>query len=211
MRHGPAGGLGNAREDIEQRPELLRHGPSAALWALIDRVVDGYQPVAAGLANDIEEVEAAVFAGDGSNPVERIYRLRREVLQFHRAVDPARRRAGHARDRAARGRADPGLPARRRRSRRPARGPQVDAPATSSASILQANLTQVSVRQNEDMRKISAWVAIIAVPTAVAGIYGMNFEHMPELEWRFGYPAVLLLIACACGYLYVRFRRSGWL
>ncbi len=69
----------------------------------------------------------------------------------------------------------------------------------------------MSVRQNEDMRKISAWVAIIAVPTAVAGIYGMNFEHMPELKWRFGYPAVLLLIACACSYLYVRFRRSGWL
>jgi magnesium transporter len=69
----------------------------------------------------------------------------------------------------------------------------------------------VSVRQNEDMRRISAWVAIIAVPTMIAGIYGMNFDHMPELEWRFGYPAVLLVIASACGYLYVRFRRSGWL
>ena len=77
--------------------------------------------------------------------------------------------------------------------------------------MLQANLTQVSVRQNEDMRKISAWVAIIAVPTAVAGIYGMNFEYMPELGWRYGYPAVLLLIARVCTCLYVRFRRSGWL
>jgi len=79
------------------------------------------------------------------------------------------------------------------------------------AGILQANLTQVSVRQNEDMRKISAWVAIIAVPTMVAGIYGMNFEHMPELGWRLGYPAVLTLIAVACSVLYVRFRRAGWL
>ena len=79
------------------------------------------------------------------------------------------------------------------------------------AGILQANLTRVSVRQNEDMRKISAWVAIVAVPTAVAGIYGMNFEHMPELGWRFGYPAVMVLIAAACVFLYVRFRRSGWL
>ena len=79
------------------------------------------------------------------------------------------------------------------------------------AGILQANLTQVSLRQNEDMRRISAWVAIIAVPTMVAGIYGMNFEYMPELGWRFGYPAVLGLIAVACTVLYVRFRRSGWL
>ena len=77
--------------------------------------------------------------------------------------------------------------------------------------MLQANLTQVTVRQNEDMRKISAWVAIIAVPTAVAGIYGMNFEHMPELGWRFGYPAVLLLILVVCIGLYVRFRKVGWL
>ena len=77
--------------------------------------------------------------------------------------------------------------------------------------MLQANLTQVTVRQNEDMRKISARVAIIAVPTAVAGIYGMNFEHMPELEWRFGYPAVLLLILAVCVGLYVRFRKVGWL
>jgi magnesium transporter len=78
-------------------------------------------------------------------------------------------------------------------------------------SALQANLTQVSVRQNEDMRKISAWVAILAVPTSIAGIYGMNFEHMPELRWTFGYPAVLLVIAAACSYLYWRFKRSGWL
>ena len=79
------------------------------------------------------------------------------------------------------------------------------------SSIFQANLTQVSVRQNEDMRKISAWVAIIAVPTAVAGIYGMNFDYMPELTWHYGYFGVLLVIAVACSYLYVRFRRSGWL
>jgi magnesium transporter len=90
-------------------------------------------------------------------------------------------------------------------------GDHLDAARELLASILQANLTQVTVRQNEDMRKISAWVAIAAVPTMVAGIYGMNFRHMPELGWRLGYPAVLLLIAAACSYLYVRFRRSGWL
>ena len=85
----------------------------------------------------------------------------------------------------------------------------MDGFATLLAGVLQATLTQVSVRQNEDMRKISAWVAIIAVPTAVAGIYGMNFEHMPELGWRFGYPAVLLLILVMCVGLYVRFRKVG--
>jgi magnesium transporter len=210
VRHGPGGGLGNAREDLESRPELLAHGPSAALYALIDRVVDGYQPVAAALANDIEEVEGAVFAGDRTNPVERIYKLRREVLEFHRAAaplndvlaalqtepliaEPIRNYLRDVADHVARA------------------NEQVDGARELLASILQANLTKVSVRQNEDMRKISAWVAIIAVPTMIAGIYGMNFEHMPELEWRFGYPAVLLVIAAACSFLYVRFRRSGWL
>jgi magnesium transporter len=90
-------------------------------------------------------------------------------------------------------------------------GDQVEGYGTLLAGALQATLTQVSVRQNEDMRRISAWVAIIAVPTAVAGIYGMNFEYMPELEWHYGYPGVLLLILAACTGLYVRFRRSGWL
>ena len=90
-------------------------------------------------------------------------------------------------------------------------GEQVEGFGALLAGALQANLTQVSVRQNEDMRKISAWVAIIAVPTAVAGIYGMNFEYMPELGWRFGYAAVLLLIAAICVTLYAKFRRSGWL
>ena len=90
-------------------------------------------------------------------------------------------------------------------------GDQIEGFGTLLAGVLQANLTQVTVRQNEDMRKISAWVAIIAVPTAVAGIYGMNFEHMPELGWRFGYPAVLLFILVVCVGLYVRFRKVGWL
>jgi magnesium transporter len=210
VRHGPSGGLGNAREDLEHRPELLAHGPSAALYALVDRVVDGYQPVVAELANDIEEVEAAVFAGDRANPVERIYKLRREVLEFHRAVaplsdvlealqseplvsEPIRDYLRDVADHVARV------------------NEHLEGARELLTSILHANLTQVSVRQNEDMRKISAWVAILAVPTMIAGIYGMNFEHMPELKWRYGYPAVLLVILVACSVLYTRFRRSGWL
>jgi magnesium transporter len=210
VRHGPSGGLGSAREDIEQRPELLAHGPSAALYALVDRVVDGYQPVVTELASDVEEVEGAVFAGDRANPVERIYKLRREVLEFHRAIaplsdvlenlqteplvaDPIRDYLRDVADHAARV------------------NEHLEGARELLTSILHANLTQVSVRQNEDMRKISAWVAILAVPTMIAGIYGMNFKHMPELQWRYGYPAVLLVILVACSVLYARFRRSGWL
>jgi magnesium transporter len=210
VRHGPSGGLGSAREDIEQRPELLAHGPSAALYALVDRVVDGYQPVVTELASDVEEVEGAVFAGDRANPVERIYKLRREVLEFHRAIaplsdvlenlqteplvaDPIRDYLRDVADHAARV------------------NEHLEGARELLTSILHANLTQVSVRQNEDMRKISAWVAILAVPTMIAGIYGMNFRHMPELQWRYGYPAVLLVILVACSVLYTRFRRSGWL
>jgi magnesium transporter len=210
VRHGPAGGLGNAREDLEERPELLAYGPSAALYALIDRTVDGYHPVEQALASDIEEVETSVFGGDRLNPVERIYRLRREVLVLHRAVLPLDDLLAELVD-------DPLVAEPIRDYLRDVAdhvtrlGDHLDAARELLASILQANLTQVTVRQNEDMRKISAWVAIAAVPTMVAGIYGMNFRHMPELGWRLGYPAVLLLIAAACSYLYVRFRRSGWL
>jgi magnesium transporter len=212
VRHGEAGGLGDVREQLELQPELLTLGPGAATYAILDRVVDAYEPVAEALREDIDEVEADVFSPGGTSPVERIYRLRREVLTFGRATGPLRPMLWEL--------TQPGffdidaklLPYFRDVADHAARvGDQVEGFAMLLAGGLQATLTQVSVRQNEDMRKISAWVAIIAVPTAVAGIYGMNFEYMPELEWHYGYPAVLLLIAVACAYLYVRFRRSGWL
>jgi magnesium transporter len=212
VRHGPRGGVGGVREDLERRPALLALGPTAAMYALIDRVVDCYRPVAEAVAEDIEELESAVFSDARTNPVERIYTLRREVLEFQRAVAPladvlddlmaeqsslvhgeVRTYLRDVADHIAR------------------LNEQVDGFRELLGGILQANLTRVSVRQNEDMRKISAWVAIVAVPTAVAGIYGMNFEHMPELGWRFGYPAVMALMAVVCTGLYVRFRRSGWL
>ena len=212
VRHGEAGGLGDVREQLEQQPELLALGPGAALHAIVDRIVDAYEPVAVGVRDDIQEVEAEVFSPRGANPVERIYKLRREVLQFGHAAGPLRP--------ALRELTVPGvpnvdpqlLPYFRDVADHAARiGDQVDAFGALLNGVLQANLTQVSVRQNEDMRRISAWVAIIAVPTAVAGIYGMNFRTMPELEWRYGYPAVLLLILAVCVGLFVRFRRVGWL
>jgi magnesium transporter len=212
VRHGDAGGLGDVREHLEQQPELLAAGPGAALHAIVDRIVDAYEPVAESLHEDFEELEAEVFSPRGSTPVERIYRLRREVLKFGHATGPLRTTLREL--------TEPDIPSidpelipyfRDVADHAAHVADQVDGFTTLLAGALQATLTQVSVRQNEDMRKISAWVAIIAVPTAVAGIYGMNFEHMPELEWRYGYPAVMLLILVACSALYVRFRRSGWL
>jgi magnesium transporter len=210
VRHGAAGGLGEAREELEQRPELLAHGPSAALYALVDHVVDGYEPAIAAVEADIAEVEDTVFSGTGTNPVERIYTLRRELLQFYTAVAPMENVLDALR-------ADPLLAQPMQDYMRDAADhlarvhQEVDRSRDLLGSILQANLTRVSVRQNEDVRKISAWAAIIAVPTLISGIYGMNFEHMPELTWRLGYPLALLLMAVACGLLYLRFRRSGWL
>ena len=212
VRHGEAGGLGDVREQLELQTELMAKGPGAALHAIVDRIVDAYEPVADDLREDIDEVEAEVFSPRGANPVERIYKLRREVLEFGRAAGPLRP--------ALRELATPGLPNIdpelipyfRDVADHAARvGDQVEGFGALLSGALQATLTQVSVRQNEDMRRISAWVAIIAVPTAVAGIYGMNFTHMPELEWRYGYPAVLLLILVVCVGLFVRFRRVGWL
>jgi magnesium transporter len=212
VRHGEAGGLGDVRERIELDQELLRLGPAAAMHAILDRIVDAYEPVVDAVREDIDEVESDVFSPGVRNPVERIYKLRREVIEFARATGPLRA-AVQALAATDVPNVHPDLlPYFRDVADHVARvNEQVDGFGALLAGVLQANLTQVSVRQNEDMRKISAWVAILAVPTSIAGIYGMNFEHMPELDSRFGYPAVLLVIAGVCVYLYVRFRRSGWL
>ena len=212
VRHGEAGGLGDVREHLERRPEVLALGPGAALHAIVDRIVDAYEPVVDGVLEDIEEVETAVFSPGGGNPVERIYRLRREVLEFARAVLPLRAALRELTVPDVPNIGTKLIPYFRDVADHAVRvGDQIEGFGALLAGVLQANLTQVTVRQNEDMRRISAWVAIIAVPTAVAGIYGMNFEHMPELGWRYGYPAVMLLILAICIGLYVRFRKVGWL
>jgi magnesium transporter len=212
VRHGETDALASARRRLESSPDLMRHGPGAALYAILDGVVDDYEEVAAGVDYDIQEVESEVFSSERQNPAERIFRLEREVLEFQRAVTPL----APAVDRLARGHFDV-VPEGLHEYFRDVHDHvlrvigRIETFRDLLGSALQANLTQVSVRQNEDMRKISAWVAILAVPTSVAGIYGMNFEHMPELRWTFGYPAVLLVILCTCSYLYWRFKRAGWL
>jgi magnesium transporter len=211
VRHGQAA-LHDVRLKLEERSDLLRCGPGAILYAIVDHIVDDYEPVAEELHSDIQDVERQVFSNDRSNPAERIYNLEREVLELHSAVSPL----APAVDRLARGHfdllhEDLSTYFRDVHDHLLRLDDRVAGFRDLLSSALQANLTQVSVRQNEDMRKISAWVAILAVPTGVAGIYGMNFEHMPELGWRLGYPVTLVVIVLVCLALYWRFRRAGWL
>jgi magnesium transporter len=178
----------------------------------MDKVVDDYGPVADGLERDIEEIEEQVFSTERTDPAERIFRLEREVLEFHRAVAPLAAPAGRLASgefEITRGELQPYF---RDIHDHVLRAAEREASFRALlSSILQANLTQVQVRQNADMRRVTAWVAILAVPTMIAGIYGMNFEHMPELKWELGYPAVLTIIAVICVVLYMRFRAAGWL
>ena len=212
VRHGAGRALAHLRKRLEAQHDLLDCGPSAVLYAIADQVVDDYQTIAAAVEEDIEEVEQQVFSPERSNAAERIYNLKREVIEFRHAVLPlvepmARLASGavpHVHERMQpffRDVADHAVRV----------SEQVQGFDDLLTSVLNANLAQVGVQQNEDMRRISAWVAIAAVPTAIAGIYGMNFDHMPELRWQFGYPAVLALMAGICLALYRGFKRSGWL
>lgn len=217
VRHGAATELTHVRSVLEAEPDVLAGGPMAVLHAILDRVVDCFAPVLDALGDAIERIEEAVFSDEGIDSIQHVYDLKREVLHFLSATRPLLTpletlTAGKG----------------------PLRGEQiyfrdvldnlsrvVDRAETYSelvTTVFQANLTQVSVRlaqvgvqQNEDMRRISAWVAIAASPTVIAGIYGMNFRHMPELDSTFGYPLVLALMALSCSVLFTLFRRARWL
>jgi magnesium transporter len=210
VRHGNAD-LAPVRKRLERRPDLLEKGPGAVLYAIVDHVVDRYIDAAQGFDQDVREVELQVF-GEGQNPTERIYKLEREVLEFQAATLPL----GEALEELCSNNYAV-IPETLHEYFRDVEdhlqrvSTRIENFRQLLDSALGANLTQVSMRQNEDMRKISAWVAIAAVPTMVAGIYGMNFEHMPELKWTLGYPAVLMITLAICLYLYWRFKRSGWL
>ena len=212
VRHGQAAELHGVRETVERQPELLRCGPSAVLHAILDRVVDEYEPVLAGIEDDIEEVEEQVFSPVRTNSAERIYKLKREATEMHRAtaplIDPLERLSSGQFDLVHKDMLDYYRDVYDHLLRA---NESVDGFRDSLASALNANLTQVSVRQNDDMRKISAWAAILAVPTVLTGIYGMNFQHMPELKWPAGYPLAVAAILLICLSLYRIFRRAGWL
>jgi magnesium transporter len=211
VRHGRAGALAEVRRQLEADPGRLEWGPTSVLYAIADKVVDDYIGVMRGVDEDIDQIEHDVFSGPTSVHGERIFRLKREVLEFRRAVDPLEpalselaagtkpideRSADYFRD------------VHDHLLRVSEHLNTLDALLDSA---LNANVAQVAMRQNEDMRKISAWVAILAVPTMIAGIYGMNFDHMPELGWVHGYPLALAIMAFACLALYRNFKRRKWL
>ncbi len=211
VRHGAASELGSARERLEANPELLREGPAAAVWAITDKIVDDYEPVMAGLENDVEEVEVAVF-GERGDETRRIYFLRRELAEFHRAVRPLLQPLNQL---IANGREEVSGPMREHLRDVADHVTRVEDAITTQrellSSILQASLAVISVRQNDVVKQISGWAAIITVPTLIASIYGMNFRHMPELAWRYGYPICLAAMATAAVVLYRILRRAGWL
>jgi magnesium transporter len=213
VRHGRHGSLGPLREELESDPRQLAKGPAAVLHAIADHVVDDYLNVTDAVQADIDLVETEVFSEIGARlDPGRIYQMKRELLELKRAVVPLGRPVEDLATRPIRVVA-PEIQAYFRdvldhliRAK-----DQIAAFDELLNSILQAHLAQVTVAQNEDMRKITAWAAVIAVPTMVCGVYGMNFDHMPELHWSFGYPLVMTVMAGACLTLYRGFRRNGWL
>lgn len=212
VRHGDAGRLAPVRAALAEHADLLRHGPWAVTYAILDRIVDQYLLVVDEVEDDIDEVESGVFAARAYGDVQRVYQLKRELLEMRRAVVPLVRPLGmltsggvHSVPMAVRnyfGDVEDHLTRVTE---------QVHAFDELLNGLVQANLARVGIQQNNDMRKISAWVAIAAVPTMIAGIYGMNFHHMPELHWAFGYPLCLLVMLTICVGLYRAFRHSGWL
>ncbi|HZG03458.1 MAG TPA: magnesium/cobalt transporter CorA [Streptomyces sp.] len=216
VRHGGQGSLRTLRHRLEDDPELLAKGPSAVLHAIADQVVDGYLAVAGAVQDDIDEVEIQVFseAGKGrrGRDAGRIYQLKREVLEFKRAVSPLLRPMQLLSERPMR-LIDPDIQKYFRdvADHLTRVNEQVLSFDDLLNSILQANLAQATVAQNEDMRKITSWAAIFAVPTMIAGIYGMNFDYMPELQWKYGYPTVMAVIAGICYAIHRGFKRNGWL
>ncbi|WP_399096791.1 magnesium and cobalt transport protein CorA [Streptomyces sp. BBFR2] len=213
VRHGGHGSLGPVREQLEQDPEQLAIGPSAVLHAIADLVVDDYLDAAAEIQDDIDDVESEVFSvSGGRGGAGRIYQLKRELLELKHAVAPLDRPLQTLVTRPT-----PFVDARLRTYFRDVTDhlervvEQITSFDELLNSILQAHLAQVTVAQNEGMRRISAWVAILAVPTMVCGVYGMNFTYMPERDWTFGYPLIMAITLALCWLMHRGFKRNGWL
>jgi magnesium transporter len=216
VRHGDAPELGPVRRRLEARPDLLRRGPLAIVYAIVDHVVDGYQPVVAGLQNDIDEIEDEVFAASPTVS-RRIYELTREVIEFQRATGALEGILARLMD-------EPEIDDEQHRHLRDVHDHAIrveehaDAFRALLQNILNVNLTletkalsEASHAQNEQVKRISAWAAILFAPTLVGTNYGMNFEHMPELGWTFGYPLALALMLFVSVGLYVVFKRRRWI
>jgi len=226
IRHAEAPDLGRVRRRLEADPALLAHGPEAVMYAILDEVVDEYTPVLAGLENDIDEIESQLFEED-TDATQRIYDLGREVIDFQRATQPL---SGML-EALLRGSDKYEVSEELRRYLRDVLDHtlRVSDRATTFRTVLDnaltvestivarrqneemRRMTELSIRQNDEVKKISGWAAILFAPTLVGTIYGMNFDHMPELHWLLGYPmAVGMMIALGFG-LYAAFKRKGWL
>jgi magnesium transporter len=226
VRHSEAPEFSSVRRRLETQPDLLRQGPEAVLYAIMDQVVDGYYPVVTGLGNDIDEIEVEVFSGAPAVS-RRIYELSREVADFHRATRPLANVIADLRSGFDKYAVDEEL----QRYLRDVDDhltqitERIEEYRTALRDMLTVNATLVAQRQNDEMRrlsetsnaqneevkKISAWAAILFAPTLIGTIYGMNFTNMPELDWQLGYPVALSLMALTCGTLYLVFKRRDWL
>jgi magnesium transporter len=226
IRHAETPDLRQVRERLEKAPELLRLGPEAVLYAILDQVVDEYGPVVAGLENDIDEIEDQLFKGD---PLvsRRIYELSREVIEFQRATHPLLEILAALEEGFDKYHVDLEL----QRSLRDVHDHVIRIVERADAfrALLQnaltvqttlvsqrqneemQSLTEASLAQNEEVKKISAWAAILFAPTLVGTVYGMNFKHMPELSWFYGYPAALGLMVATSTILYLVFKKRRWL
>ena len=217
IRHGAAAELGNLRDELQSRPYVLDRGPLSIVHAIVDHVVDGYAPVVAGIENDVDEIENEVFGGADADVSRRTYELIREVIEFRRATHPL-----------------PGILDRLMRASgvdeeehaylRDVQDHAIRITERADAfdellrNILSVQLTletkalsAAGNAQNEEVKRISAWAAILFAPTVVGTIYGMNFEHMPELDWRYGYAFALGLMAAVSTGLYLLFKRRRWI
>ncbi|QMV12252.1 magnesium/cobalt transporter CorA [Streptomyces lincolnensis] len=220
VRHGEGAPLSAVRRRLEHEPELLGKGPTAVMYAIADAVVDHYLDVATELQTDLEELEAEVFSpddGGSRHTASRIYNFKRQILEFRRATGPLALPLTRLAGPEVYSGTVPFVDERARPFFRDVSdhltrvNESVEGLDRLVSDILSAHLAQMSVRQNDDMRKISAWAAMAAVPTMIAGIYGMNFDHMPELRWVWSYPAVIGLMAALEVLLYRLFKSRGWL
>ena len=226
VRHGECPDLRRVRRRMESEPEILRRGPEAILYAILDQIVDDYAPVVQGLENDIDEIESEVFGGNAGG-TRRTYDLAREVLDFQRATKPLVSMI----DSLIAGADEHGVDAELQRYLRDVQDHAILVQEHVASyrellqNILSVNLAIVGLQQNEEVKalteaslaqsdevkRISAWAAILFAPTLIGTIYGMNFDHMPELHWRFGYPVALLMMLLSSVLMYVVFKRRGWL
>jgi magnesium transporter len=220
VRHGEGIDLADSRHDLELRAKVLEHGPMGVMYAICDRVVDEYERVGAALEEDVDEVEESVFSPSRTDDSTRIYVLKREIAEVRRAVmplrEPMRKFSTHS-DTVPTIRTPIPITAETATYFRDVAdhlqrvSEVIDSLDVLLSTAFDGHLARISVQQNEDMRKISAGAALVVVPTLIAGVYGMNFDHMPELHWTYGYPFALLLMVGVAAGLLALFKRSGWL